>query len=54
MCNLSMDTPQDNGACIKSRTPVVDSSSQYWERITVEFLTKYPSYSLTGSCAKEV
>lgn len=45
---LTKDAPQENGGCIKTRTVKSQIKDKYWTTLTVEFLTKYPRYSLTG------
>ncbi len=46
--SLTKNAPQKNGACIKTRTVKTNIKDKYWTTLTVEFLTKYPRYSLTG------
>ncbi|QIB69323.1 hypothetical protein Ami103574_08295 [Aminipila butyrica] len=46
--SLTKDAPQENGACIKTRQVDSEVQNTYWTKLTVEFLTKYPRYSLTG------
>ncbi len=50
--SLTKDAPQENGACIKTRTVKEEINNQYWTTLTVEFLTKYPRYSLTGDASQ--
>ncbi|QAT43833.1 hypothetical protein [Aminipila luticellarii] len=46
--SLTKAAPQENGACIKTRTVKSEVQDKYWTTLTVEFLTKYPRYDLTG------
>ncbi|QHI72520.1 YncE family protein [Aminipila terrae] len=52
LISLTKAAPQENGACIKTRTVKGGVKDQYWTTLTVEFLTKYPRYDLTGDATQ--
>ncbi|WP_312091397.1 hypothetical protein [Aminipila sp.] len=52
LISLTKVVPQENGACIKTRTVKSEVKDQYWTTLTVEFLTKYPRYDLTGDASQ--
>lgn len=53
LISLTKDAPQENGACIKTRTVKSEVKDQYWTTLTVEFLTKYPRYDTTGDTSQK-
>lgn len=48
LASLSNDNLSFVGNTIKTRDAKVEVLDEYWTQITVDFLTKYPRYSLTG------